>query len=83
MQCKLSNSENERNCATELILVKIFKEGLVFLVTKTLKYINKNLSLKIEMVFYNSLSHLKPISHFVPMLPNIQEPSSCVRNPPQ
>ena len=49
------------------------KEGLLFVVTKTLKYINKNLYLKLEMVFYNSLSYLKPMSHFSPMLLNIQE----------
>ena len=34
------------------------------------------------MVFYDSLSHLKPMFHFFPILLNIQEPSSCVRNPP-
>ena len=61
---------------------KLFKKDLVFLVIKILKYINKNLSLKLEMVFYNRLSHLKPMSHFFPMLPNIPEPSSCVRNSP-
>ena len=34
------------------------------------------------MVFYNSLSHLKPMSHFFPILLNILEPLSCVRNLP-
>ena len=54
----------------------------LFLVIKALKDIIKNLSLKLAMVFLNSLSHLNPLSHFIPMFPNILEPSSFVRNLP-
>ena len=71
-----------KKCTIELIPVQSYKKDLVFLVTKTLKDITKNLFVKLGMVFYKNLSHLKPMSPFIPMLHNILEPSSCVRNLP-
>ena len=41
-----------------------------------------NLSLKLVKVLHNSLSHLKPMSHFIQMPPSILEPSGFVRNLP-
>ena len=61
----------ERRYAIELIPVKSYKKGPVFPMTKTLKDI-RSYSLKLEkVVFYNSLSYLKPMPHFVLMLPSI------------
>ena len=69
----------ERKYATELTPVKSYKECFVFLVAKTLKDI-RNLFLKLAKVFHNSLSHLKPMSHFIPMLLSILELSRIVKN---
>ena len=48
----------------------VLKKGLVFLVAKTLKDVT-NLSLNLAKLFHYSLSHLKPIPYFIPMLPSI------------
>ena len=54
--------------------MKSYKKGLVFFVTKILKDITNN-NLNLAKVFSNifSLSHLKPMPHFIPVLPSILE----------
>ena len=85
---KVTNSNSplkqrkERKCVIKLIPVKGYEKVLVFLVAKALKDATKSLSLKLEMMFHNSLFHLNPVSHFIPMLPNILDPSSFMKNLP-
>ena len=61
--------------------MKSYKKGLVFFVTKILKDITNN-NLNLAKVFSNvfSLSHLKPMPHFIPILPSILELSRLVRS---
>ena len=64
----------ERKYAIELIPVKSYKKGLIFLVVKTVEDITNNL-LKLAKVFSQ-----QPMPQFIPMLPRILEPSRLVRN---
>ena len=70
-----------RKYVIELIPVKSYKKSLIFLMVKTLKDI-RNHSRKLAKVFHNSLSYLKSMPHFIPMLPSILDPSRLVRNLP-
>ena len=68
-----------RKYVIELIPVKSYKKSLIFLMVKTLKDI-RNHCRKLAKVFHNSLSNLKSMLHFIPMLSSILELSRLVRN---
>ena len=65
------NYENRKH-AIELVPLNSYNKGLACLLTKTLKDI-KNHPLSEQRYFHNSLSHLKPILYFIPMIPSILE----------
>ena len=70
-----------RKYAIKVILVKSYKKILLFFLTKTLKDI-RNYSLKLAKVLSQQFFYLKPMSHFMLMLPSILESSKLVGNTP-
>ena len=84
-----------RKYAFELIPVKCYKKSLVFLMEKTPEIRKKTSEIRNQKLFFEAskcvftvaypISYLKTMSHFIPILPSILEPSRLLRNlsPPQ
>ena len=71
----------EKKYPIEIISVKTYKKVPLFFVAKTLKDITSH-SLKQAKYIHNSLSHLKPMLHFILMLPSNMEQTRLVTNLP-
>ena len=74
-----------RKYATELVLVKSYKKGLVFLMAKTPEIRHQKsfpeASKGVFIIAY-PISYLKPMPHFIPVLSSILESSRLARNLP-